>query len=154
MYSREEASKIKQQFWINFGKYMKPIPNAEGYPINWVNYRTGIKNIQVRLELDAKVASIAIAVTHPDAADRNRFSERLLEFKKLLNEMTGEEWIWEADCSNEFGQYYNRFSLSLSPVSVFNQADWPAIISFFKPRLIAVDEFWTMVKPFFEVMNS
>jgi hypothetical protein len=30
------------------------------------------------------------------------------------------------------------------------EGDWPAIISFLKPRIIALDEFWENVKPGFE----
>ncbi|MFA6277828.1 MAG: DUF4268 domain-containing protein, partial [Pedobacter sp.] len=65
MYSKEEASKTRQQFWITFGKYMKPILSAEGLPINWINYKTGIKNIYFRMDAEQHKAIISIEITHP-----------------------------------------------------------------------------------------
>ena len=83
MYSKEEASKLRQQFWITFGKYMKPIPSAEGLPINWVNYKTGVKHIYFRMNAEQKQTSIAIAITHADLATRILFYEQFLAFKIL-----------------------------------------------------------------------
>ena len=60
MYSKEEASKLRQQFWITFGKYLKPIPSAEGLTINWVNYKTGVKNIFFKMDAGQKEATISI----------------------------------------------------------------------------------------------
>jgi hypothetical protein len=31
-------------------------------------------------------------------------------------------------------------------VNIFHEADWPAIISFLKPRIMALDEFWEIAK--------
>ncbi|MCW3071352.1 MAG: hypothetical protein JWO44_1242, partial [Bacteroidetes bacterium] len=41
MYSRSEASQLKHEFWIAFGRYLSLHPNSEGEKINWVNYHTG-----------------------------------------------------------------------------------------------------------------
>lgn len=60
MYTRQEASKLKEEFWTAFGKYMSPIPSAEGLPINWVNYKTGVKDVSFFMEADNKQASIGI----------------------------------------------------------------------------------------------
>jgi hypothetical protein len=38
-------------------------------------------------------------------------------------------------------------------VSIFNKEDWPKLISFFKPRIVALDEFWNMVKYSFESLK-
>jgi hypothetical protein len=35
-------------------------------------------------------------------------------------------------------------------VSILQKNDWPALISFFKTRIIALDEFWSSVKYDFE----
>ena len=76
MYSKEEASKIRQQFWITFGKYMKPIPSAEGLPINWINYKTGVKHLFFKMDADQKLASIAIEMTHAEDSTRGIFYEK------------------------------------------------------------------------------
>lgn len=150
MYSKEEASKLRQQFWITFGKYMKPIPSAEGLPINWVNYKTGLKQLFFKMDVTQKEAIIAIDITHPDQELRTVYFEQFQAFNRLFFEAMGEEWVWEQNLINEHNVPFSRISKTLHQVSVFNQADWPALISFLKPRIVALDQFWADVKPVFE----
>jgi len=150
MFSREEAARLRQQFWISFGQYMKPIPGAEGLPVNWVNYKTGVKNILFRMDAEKKHASIAIEIAHADAGLRELFFEQFQEFKLLLKNSLNEDWDWQPFATNAFGKEVARIECVLPNVSVFNQQTWPAIIAFLKPRIIALDEFWTDVKPVFE----
>lgn len=150
MYSKEEASKLRQQFWITFGKYMKPIPSADGLPINWVNYKTGVKHVFFRMNAEQKQTTIAIEITHADMASRALFFEQFKAFQVLFNAAVNEQWEWELNAVNEYGVALSQISKTLSNVSIFNQQDWPTIISFLKPRIIALDQFWTDVKLVFE----
>ncbi len=150
MYSKEEASKLRQQFWISFGKYMKPIPSADGLPINWVNYKTGLKHVFFRMDVTQKEATISIDITHPDQAIRNLYFEQFKAFKTLFFDAIGEEWHWEQNLVNEYNVPFSRISKTLNDVNIFNQSDWPSLISFLKPRIVALDQFWVDVKPVFE----
>lgn len=150
MFSREEAARLRQQFWISFGQYMKPIPGAEGLPVNWVNYKTGVKHIFFRMDAEKKHASIAIEIAHPDEGVRALLLEQFEEFKRLLENTLDEEWDWQPKASNAFDKQVARIELVLPNVSVYNQQQWPEIIAFLKPRIIALDEFWINVKPVFE----
>lgn len=150
MYSKEEASKLRQQFWITFGKYMKPIPSAEGLPINWVNYKTGVKHIYFKMDAEQKQTKISITITHADLATRNLFFEQFMAYKILFNDAVNETWDWELNAVNEYGVSLSQISKTLTNVSIFNQQDWASIISFLKPRIIALDQFWIDVKPVFE----
>ena len=154
MYSKEEASKLRQQFWITFGKYMKPIPSAEGLPINWVNYKTGLKHVFFRMDATQKDAIISIDLTHPDDETRKLYFEQFQAFKLLFIEAIGEEWVWEPDLVNEHSISFSRISKTLKEVNIFNQAHWPVLISFLKPRIIALDQFWVDVKPVFEAITN
>lgn len=150
MYSKEEASKIRQQFWITFGKYMKPIPSAEGGPVNWVNYKTGVKNVYFRMNATQDQTFIAIELTHGDEETRNQFIEQFKALKLLFADAVKEEWEWEENTTNEFGAPMSRIAKTLHGVSIYNQQNWPELISFLKPRIIALDQFWVEVKPIFE----
>jgi len=150
MYSKEEASKLREQFWITFGKYMKPIPSAEGLMINWVNYKTGIKNVFFRMNATQYKASISIEFTHPDQQLRQQYFEQLQAFKVLFEEALNEKWDWQQEITNDYGQSISAVGKILDKINVFDQQNWPELISFLKPRIIALDEFWTHVKPIFE----
>jgi len=152
MYSKDEATKIRQQFWITFGKYMKPIPSADGETVNWVNYKTGVKHIFFRLDATQKKASIAIVLAHPDTELRHLFFEQFEAYKALLANSLAEEWQWQQNDVNDFGIAQSSISHSLTDVNIYNQNHWPTIISFLKPRIIALDEFWSNVKPIFQAL--
>ena len=42
MYSRQEASQLRKNFWTSFGQYMRPLPNADGERVNWLNYKAAV----------------------------------------------------------------------------------------------------------------
>jgi hypothetical protein len=153
MYSRQEASKLKQEFWMAFGQYMQPIPSAEGERINWINYKTGEKDISFRMNADHTSASISIELKHKDPEIRQIYFEQLIQFRKLFRSTLGEEWLWEPEARDEHGRAVSTISSRQSGLNVFQKENWPALISFFKPRIIALDEFWSSVKYAFEMLR-
>ncbi|HEX8505329.1 MAG TPA: DUF4268 domain-containing protein [Hymenobacter sp.] len=153
MYSKAEATQLRQAFWTAFGQYMAPVPSAEGETTNWINYKTGLKHVNFRMQADNRRASIGIELTHPDAGIRELFWEQFLELRTLLHETLGEAWTWDADATTEHGLPYSRIYAELGPVNLFNREDWPALISFFKPRIIALDAFWSDAQYTFEALK-
>ena len=121
--------------------------------MNWLNYKTGFKHVYFRMRAEKKTASIGIELTHPDPEIQELFFEQFLELKALLHEYVGEEWEWGLHTRDESGKVISRIYTELSPVSIFNQDDWPALISFFKPRIIALDEFWSDARYTFESLK-
>lgn len=153
MYSKTEATQLRQAFWTTFGQYMAPVQSTEGLPTNWINYKTGLKNVYFRMEADARRASIGIELTEPDAGIRALFFEQFEELKPLLHETLGETWTWEAAATDVHGLPMSRIYEELAPVNLFSRDDWPALISFFKPRLMALDAFWSDAQYTFEALK-
>jgi len=150
MYSKEQATQLKQAFWTAFGQYMGPVLSAEGMSTNWVNYKTGVKHIFFRMQADNKTATISIDITHPDKELQQLYFEQFAMCKTILNTTLDEAWDWELHSTDEYDKTVCRIYKQLSPVSVYQKEDWPKLISFFKPRIIALDEFWNDVKYAFE----
>jgi uncharacterized protein DUF4268 len=146
MYSKQQASLIRKNFWTSFGQYMKPLVSVSGEPVNWLNYKTGIKHIFFRMDVNNKQASIAIELTQPDPLLLEQLYDQLQQVRSILEQTTGEQWQWQPAVTDEDGKIFGRVRTILQGVNVFNSDDWPAIISFLKPRIIALDEFWNIVK--------
>lgn len=153
MYSKQEAAQLKQQFWTAFGQYMRPVLSAGEEKINWVNYKTGEKDIYFRMHADNKKAFVAIELTHKDEGVQALYFEQFEQLKTLLHTTLQEEWTWRMHVSDEHGKAISRIYTELYNISIFKQEDWPQLISFFKPRIIALDEFWNTVKDMFEAMR-
>ena len=146
MYSKQQASQLRREFWTRFGLYMRPLAGADGSAVNWLNYKTGIKDLYFRLDANNRTASVSIELRQPDNALRNHYFEKLLLLKTFLEEQTGEEWNWQADIADEDGRLFSRVNTLVSGVNIFNKTDWPLIISFLKPRMLALDRFWYEAK--------
>ncbi len=146
MYSKQEASQLKQEFWTAFGKYMSPVLSAEGERLNWLNYKTGEKSIYFRMNADNKKASIGIELTHKDADLQALIFEQFQTLKALLYQALDEEWIWKLHSKDELGKTISSIYTEMENVSIFKKEDWSQLISFFKPRIIALDQFWSTAK--------
>lgn len=151
MYTKQQASALRQAFYTAFGAYMAPVLSADQELQNWLNYKTGIRHIFLRLDTPNRGASIGFTLSHPDSAERLACYEQFLSLKKVLEDLSGfSDWNWEASAFNSTGQEISRIYVELTSPSVLNKNDWPTLISFFKERLIGLDAFWKMVKFQFE----
>lgn len=152
MYKREEASRIKHEFWTTFGRYMSPIPSAEGLRINWVNYHTGVKDLFFRMDAESRSGIISVSMEQRDKLVQELYYDQFVSMKMMLHDALQEEWKWELHALVD-GKVISRIYKELPGVSIFNRDDWPAFISFFKPRIIALDAFWENAKWSFEAMK-
>ena len=147
MYTKQEISKQKQAFWTAFGRYMKPVLSADGEEISWLNYKTGNKYVHVKMDVDSRQAKIAVIVQHPGPEQQRAYFARLLQLRSLFEETVGEQdWTWEQHATDEQGRAVSLVQRQLTGVNLFKTEDWPAIISFLKPRIIALDAFWSLVR--------
>jgi hypothetical protein len=150
MYSRQDASRLRQEFWTIFGQYMTPVLSAEGIRINWVNYRTGIKHIVFRMNADHQKAFSGIELLHKEEALQEINYNKFLELKNIFEKAVPGNWMWKLHEQNEEGRRVSRIFQVMEPVNIFNKQDWPALISFFKTNVMAFDAFWTEAKYGFE----
>lgn len=150
MYSKQEAALLKKNFWTSFGQYMRPLAGAGGEQVNWLNYKTGIRHCYFRMDVANKQAGIAIELRHPDPLLRQQYYDRLQQLKTVLHQATGEEWVWQSMVIDDDGKQISRVGTCLHGVNLLNRDDWPAIISFLKPRILALDAFWSLAKERFE----
>ncbi len=150
MYSKSELVKVRRDFWTAFGQYMKPVPSAEGYRVNWQNYKTGLKDVFFRLNAERTFASVGIEITHKDLDIQELFFQQFQEFKRILEVELGENWDWKLHKPDADGRVVSIIEKTLPKVNIMELDDWPAIISFLKPRIIALDAFWCNMKPAFE----
>lgn len=151
MYTKEEASLIREKFWKAFGQYMSYVPSADGRErINWINYKTGYKYVQFKTHADKKQASIALVFSHPDEAVQELMMEQLKSLKTMLPSVFLDDWNWLLHQENEYYKIESKVELKITQVNIFNDQTWPDLISFFKKNLILLDEIWNETQFAFE----
>lgn len=102
------------------------------------------------MKAEKKWASIGIEMVQPDVEIQQLFFEQFEALKLLLQEAMGEEWTWVLHDQDDNGKTVSRIYKRIEAVNVFDRQDWPTLISFFKPRMIALDAFWTDAQYSFE----
>ncbi|MDN5288929.1 MAG: hypothetical protein JWR38_5203 [Mucilaginibacter sp.] len=105
------------------------------------------------MHADNRSAYIAIEMSNPDPAMQELMFEQFIELKNVLHTSLQEEWDWQLHIRDENYKTVSRIISVLPATSIFKQDDWPALISFFKPRIIALDEFWSVAQYSFEIFK-
>ncbi len=146
MFTKQEASLLRQEFWTTLGQYLSPIPSASGEKINWINYKTGVKGVQFKMDAEGKYAHAGIEIS----GDEER-REILYQLFKTLAHNYALEYEWVERCENEHGKQLCRIYTELEGYHIFNKDNWPLLISFFKQAVMEFDAFWKEQKDIFEL---
>lgn len=64
MFRKEDSKKIRQEFWIFFGKR---------HPRKWPLYNTGIKDVALKFSLDTREEMVSIDATSNDPVLRTYY---------------------------------------------------------------------------------
>ncbi|MFY0629577.1 MAG: DUF4268 domain-containing protein [Flavobacteriaceae bacterium] len=123
MFSKEESSKLRQEFWTSFGK---------SFPRKWLLYNTKIKGLSFKFVGDRKKAMVCLDIEHPDAIANELLYEQLLSLKTIL---TGEylpEVIFDATYELENGKIIHRVYVNHGEkFSIHNKNTWRDCYEFF-----------------------
>ncbi len=128
--------------------------NAEGTRINWINYKTDLKGVYFRTDVERKFAEVSIEISHPDPSIQQLIFEQFEEYENVFQSYLGEEWIWTKEDYDDDGKQIGTIKTRLENVSIFREADWPQIIPFLKDRMINLDQFWCDHKESFDMFKG
>lgn len=132
MYSKEEAQRIKHEFWIAF---------AEKYPRKWVLYDTKIKDFSLKFHVDNKKAEVMFSIENRDTDKRYAYFDKLLSLKSILLEEYEPEAIFEKDVYLE-NKTLSKVWVERSGISVNNRATWDDIFKFFNEKMDIFERFF------------
>lgn len=126
MYSKEEAQKIKKEFWITF---------AEKYPRKWLLYNTKIKDVSFKFNADNKKASVSLDIEPKNTELQKIYFEKIESLKTILIEEYIKDIIFQKNFQLESGKIISRVWVELDQISINNKTTWPTIFSFFTKNM-------------------
>jgi hypothetical protein len=133
MYSKEEALRIKKEFWTSF---------AEAYPRKWLLYDTKIKDVTFKFYIDNKKAQVLLDIEPKDEEKRKIYFEKVASLKTILLEDYLPEAILERNFYLESGKIISRVWVEKLGVSLNNRAYWPEIFDFFSATMTQYEYFF------------
>jgi len=133
MYSKEEALRIKKDFWIAF---------AEAYPRKWMLYDTKIKDVTFKFFIDNKKAQVLLDIEPKDEEKRKIYFEKIESLKTILLEEYLPEAILERNYYLESGKVISRIWVEKTGVSLNNKSNWQSIFDFFNETMSQFEYFF------------
>lgn len=133
MYSKEDAKRIKKEFWIQF---------ATEYPRKWLLHNTKIKDVSFKFYADNKTAAVLLDIEPREEEKRTIYYEKVESLKTILLEEHLPDAIFERNYYLENGKLISRIWVSLDQVSINNPKTWPEIFEFFNEKMTAFEIFF------------
>jgi hypothetical protein len=146
MLSKEELKIYKTTFWEDFKKHMSKHRSASGRKMNWLNYKTDLKDVYVRLETNKNNIQVCFDLQFKDADIRTIVWEQMGELKKVLTDEMGDSGIWEEHHWNETIPDFCRIYWRKEGLNYLKQNHRDEIFHFFEDRLIRFDRFYDNYK--------
>lgn len=146
MLAKEARKERNEKFWSGFKEYMRGTLSSTGKRVNWLNYKTEVKDTYLRLICDGKITALCYDIQFKDTGIKAIFWEQLGELKKVLESSMQQATVWEENVSTKEGLLIDRISWTIEKLNFYNDDDWDKIYSFYKARLIEFDEFYQEFK--------
>ena len=141
MFSKEESRKLREEFWISFGK---------SYPRKWIMYKTRIKGLSFKFHFDTKKAMVSIDV-EGELEQRIQLWEKLESLKSILINEFLPNAIFEDYFILDNQKEISRIYSTLNGVSIHNKNTWQKTMVFLNGHMEKIEEFFLNYK---EVLDS
>ena len=133
MYSKEDALKIKREFWIEF---------AAQYPRKWIMYHTDIKDFSFKFYTDNKNVKVILDIENKKEDKRKIYYEKIESLKTILETDYLEEVLFERNFQLESGKIISRIWVEKNNISMNNKSNWNEIFVFFNEKMIQFENFF------------
>jgi hypothetical protein len=133
MFSKEEAQKIKREFWITF---------AQKYPKKWLLYNTKIKDVTFKFNADNKKAIVSLDIEPKDEEHRKIYFEKIESLKTILLENYLQDANFEKNFQLENGKIISRIWVEIDNISINNKSTWNTIFCFFAEKMESFEYFF------------
>jgi len=136
MFSKEDSRKLREEFWIAFGK---------SFPNKWVLYKTKIKGLSFKFHFDIRKAMVSIDVD-TDFDQRIKVWDKLVALKSILLEEYLAEAVYEDFFLLENKKEISRIYIELNNVSIHNKNTWRETMEFLNQSMLKIEIFFEEYK--------
>jgi len=137
MFSKEESKRLRQEFWISFGK---------SFPRKWILYHTKIKDCSFKFHFDVHTAMVSIDIETQDLEKRITLWEKFSALQNILRTEYLPEVIFEEILVLENGKEISRIFVRKENVSIHNKNTWQETMVFLKDNMSLLEAFFEEYK--------
>jgi len=134
MFSKEESSQIRKEFWTSFGK---------SFPRKWLLYNTKIKDFNFKFVADQKQALVCLDIESFDRAKNELLFGQLLELKSILTEDYLPDVIFDELYVLDSGKIIHRIYVKYNAeFNIHTKNTWQGAYMFFNEAMHQFEEFY------------
>lgn len=141
MFSREEATKMRQEFWTTFGK---------SFPRKWILYQTKIKGVGFKFHFDTKKAMVLMEI-EGSLEHRIKYFEKMQSLQSILEDEYLPEIIFAESYELENGKDISCVFVEKQGVCIHNKNTWQETMEFLNENMQKMEEFWWEYEDFFRM---
>ncbi len=128
MYSKEEAARIRKDFWIEFDTFTKNNINPDK---KWLTYNTGLKDLVLKFDINKERARVILAIENKNEDIRFDIFVKFKDFEMLYEEYLDNTWTWDEQYELDNGKQVCAIYKELENVNIYNRNTWEQIFTFF-----------------------
>tara|TARA_R110000744_G_scaffold215864_1_gene334661 strand:+ start:611 stop:1036 length:426 start_codon:yes stop_codon:yes gene_type:complete len=132
MFSKEDSRKLREEFWIAFGK---------SFPNKWILYKTKIKGLSFKFHFDLRMAMVSIDID-TDFEQRIKVWEKLVALKSILLDEYLPEAVYEDFFLLDNKKEISRIYVELINVSIHNKNTWRETMEFLNQSMLKIEIFF------------
>ncbi|MGE4289349.1 MAG: DUF4268 domain-containing protein [Salinivirgaceae bacterium] len=136
MYSKEENRLLRQEFWTTFDKYTQFFGKKTGAPIKWMLYKTGIKGLELKFELEPNHITVCIELNHKNEDRRFAMFVFLDTYRNIINQGFAPSPIWNDDLLTDTNKTVAQVYVEKTGLNFHNRDHWPAIYEFMASNML------------------
>ncbi|ATA75361.1 MULTISPECIES: DUF4268 domain-containing protein [Capnocytophaga] len=133
MFSRAEAKKLREEFWISFGK---------SFPRKWVLYDTKIKDFSFKFYFDQKKAMVTLDIEDNNLENRCLYYNKMLSLKQILLTEYLPDAIFEETHILPNQKEISRVYVQKYGVNIHNKESWRETMEFLYRTMSQFESFW------------
>lgn len=133
MFSKAESRKIRQEFWISFGK---------SFPRKWILYNTKIKDFAFKFHFDTKKAMVVLDIEDQSLEKRIEYWEKMMSLKQILISEYLPDVLFEEIYFLENGKEISRIYLQKDNVCIHNKNTWQETMVFLNETMQQFEAFF------------
>ena len=142
MFSKEEAKKLREEFWDTFKHMSTARRSRKKLRGNWILTQTGIKTLNLKFHMDREVAQVGIDLETRNMDKRIELYEKLESLRKLLEEAMERSMKWELEYIRENGKSVSRIYLQTDGVNIYNRDTWAKTHQFMYDNMMKLESFY------------
>ncbi|MBA6315122.1 DUF4268 domain-containing protein [Cellulophaga baltica] len=133
MFSKSESKKLREDFWISFGK---------SYPTKWILYNTKIKDFSFKFYFDTSKAMVTLDIESKDLEKRINLWEKVISLKSVLLDDYLPTAQFEEYTFLENQTEISRIYVRLDQVSIHNKNTWQHTMIFMNEHMKKFEAFF------------